>query len=34
MLVVVFPIVGYAQAWWIRKRRPAAYAKLIDTIAG
>jgi amino acid transporter len=34
MLVVVFPIIGYVQAWWIRNRRPAAYAKLIDTIAG
>jgi amino acid transporter len=33
MLVVVFPIIGYVQAWWIRNRRPAAYAKLIDTIA-
>ncbi|VXB40424.1 Amino acid transporter [Microbacterium sp. 8M] len=34
LLVAVFPIIGYAQARWIRIRRPAAYAKLIDTIAG
>ncbi|KHK99436.1 amino acid transporter [Microbacterium mangrovi] len=33
LLVVVFPVIGYVQAWWIRTRRPAAYAKLIDTIA-
>ncbi|MDQ1076119.1 MULTISPECIES: APC family permease [Microbacterium] len=33
-LVVVFPVLGYAQAAWIRRRRPAAYAKLTDTIAG
>ena len=33
LLVVVFPIIGYAQARWIRIRRPAAYAKLIETIA-
>ncbi|KQR23335.1 APC family permease [Microbacterium sp. Leaf151] len=33
-LVVVFPLLGYAQAAWIRRRRPAAYAKLTDTIAG
>lgn len=32
-LVVVFPALGYAQAAWIRRRRPAAYAKLTDTIA-
>ena len=33
-LVVVFPLLGYAQAAWIRTRRPAAYAKLTDAIAG
>lgn len=33
-LIVVFPVLGYAQAWWIKKRRPAAYAKLTDSIAG
>ncbi|MBT9607264.1 APC family permease [Microbacterium sp.] len=33
-LVVVVPAFGYAQATWIRRRRPAAYAKLIDAIAG
>ncbi|WP_345802366.1 APC family permease [Microbacterium sp. AZCO] len=33
-LVVIFPAIGYVQAAWIRKRRPAAYAKLTDTIAG
>ncbi|WP_438353149.1 APC family permease [Microbacterium sp. CJ88] len=33
-LVVVFPVIGYLQARWIRARRPAAYAKLTDTIAG
>jgi len=33
-LVVLFPVLGYAQAAWIRRRRPAAYAKLTDTIAG
>lgn len=33
-LVVLFPALGYAQAAWIRRRRPAAYAKLTDTIAG
>ncbi|MFE1663185.1 APC family permease [Microbacterium sp. P02] len=33
-LVVVFPLLGYAQAAWIKHRRPAAYAKLIDTIGG
>ncbi|WAC69426.1 APC family permease [Microbacterium sp. SL75] len=33
-LVVVVPVFGYAQAAWIRRRRPAAYAKLTDAIAG
>jgi len=33
-LVVVVPAFGYAQAAWIRRRRPAAYAKLTDAIAG
>lgn len=33
-LVVVFPLLGYLQAAWIRTRRPAAYAKLTDAIAG
>lgn len=33
-LIVIFPVLGYAQAWWIKKRRPAAYAKLTDSIAG
>ncbi|MDF2046474.1 APC family permease [Microbacterium sp. Kw_RZR3] len=33
-LVLVFPALGYVQAAWIRRRRPAAYAKLTDTIAG
>jgi hypothetical protein len=32
--VIVFPLIGYAQAAWIRARRPAAYAKLTDAIAG
>lgn len=32
-LVAVFPVIGYAQAAWIRSRRPAAYAKLTDAIA-
>lgn len=33
-LVAVVPAVGYVQAAWIRNRRPAAYAKLTDSIAG
>ncbi|MCO7204126.1 APC family permease [Microbacterium sp. CnD16-F] len=33
-LVVLFPVLGYLQAAWIRSRRPAAYAKLTDAIAG
>lgn len=33
-LVAVFPAIGYVQAAWIKNRRPAAYAKLTDTIAG
>jgi len=33
-LVVVVPAIGYIQAAWIKARRPAAYAKLTDTIAG
>lgn len=33
-LIVLFPLIGYAQAAWIRARRPAAYAKLTDAIAG
>ena len=33
-LVVVFPLLGYLQAAWIRSRHPAAYAKLTDAIAG
>jgi len=33
-LVVIFPVLGYLQAAWIKKRRPAAYAKLTDAIAG
>ncbi|MBZ4486606.1 APC family permease [Microbacterium sp. cx-55] len=32
-LVVVFPVFGYLQAVWIRRRRPAAYTKLTDSIA-
>lgn len=32
-LVIVFPIIGYIQAAWIKSRRPAAYAKLTDAIA-
>ncbi len=32
-LIVVFPVVGYVQAAWIKARRPAAYAKLTDAIA-
>ena len=30
-LIVIFPVIGYAQAAWIKKRRPAAYAKLTDS---
>ncbi|HWI31216.1 MAG TPA: APC family permease, partial [Microbacterium sp.] len=33
-LIVIVPAIGYVQAAWIRKRRPAAYAKLTDSIAG
>jgi amino acid transporter len=33
-LVVAFPLLGYLQAAWISRRRPAAYAKLTDSIAG
>jgi amino acid transporter len=33
-LVVVVPVIGYVQAAWIKNRRPAAYAKLTDSIAG
>lgn len=33
-LVAIFPAIGYVQAAWIRSRRPAAYAKLTDAIAG
>lgn len=33
-LVLVFPAAGYVQARWIRARRPLAYAKLTDAIAG
>lgn len=33
-LIALFLGIGYAQAAWIRRRRPAAYAKLTDTIAG
>lgn len=33
-LVAAFPVFGYVQAAWIRRRRPAAYAKLTDAIAG
>ncbi|MBQ9919047.1 MAG: APC family permease [Microbacterium sp.] len=33
-IVAVFPVFGYVQAAWIRRRRPAAYAKLTDAIAG
>jgi amino acid transporter len=33
-LVAVAPIFGYVQAAWVKSRRPAAYAKLTDTIAG
>ncbi|MEV7827884.1 APC family permease [Microbacterium enclense] len=33
-LVVVVPAFGSAQAAWIRRRRPTAYAKLTDAIAG
>lgn len=32
-LTLVFPLIGYAQAAWIKARRPLAYAKLTDTIA-
>jgi amino acid transporter len=33
-LIVLFPAIGYVQAAWIKARRPAAYAKLTDMIAG
>ena len=33
-LIVIFPVLGYVQARWIKTRRPAAYAKLTDSIAG
>lgn len=33
-LIAVFPIIGYVQAAWVRSWRPAAYAKLTDSIAG
>jgi len=33
-LVVVVPLIGYVQAAWIKSRRPAAYVKLTDSIAG
>ncbi|MFN3949411.1 APC family permease [Microbacterium sp.] len=33
-LAVVVPAFGYVQGAWIRRRRPAAYAKLTDAIAG
>ena len=33
-LIIVVPALGYAQAEWIKRRRPAAYAKLTDAIAG
>lgn len=33
-LIAVFPVLGYVQAAWIKARRPAAYAKLTDSIAG
>ncbi|MFY9712781.1 MAG: APC family permease [Microbacterium sp.] len=32
-LTLVFPLIGYAQAAWIKARRPLAYVKLTDTIA-
>lgn len=32
--LIVFPLLGSAQAVWIRRRRPVAYAKLTDAIAG
>lgn len=33
-LTVLVPVFGVAQAAWIRRRRPAAYVKLTDAIAG
>ena len=33
-LIVLFPLIGFVQAAWVRSRRPAAYAKLTDAIAG
>ncbi|WP_458041878.1 MULTISPECIES: APC family permease [Bacteria] len=33
-LIALFPALGYVQAWSIKKSRPAAYAKLTDSIAG
>ncbi len=33
-LIALFPALGFVQAWWIKKSRPAAYAKLTDSIAG
>lgn len=33
-LAVVVPAFGYVQGAWIRRRRPGAYAKLTDAIAG
>lgn len=32
-VAVVFPLIGYGQAAWIKARRPQAYVKLTDTIA-
>ncbi|WP_396667340.1 APC family permease [Microbacterium sp. R86528] len=33
-LIVIFPAIGYIQASWIKNKRPAAYVKLTDSIAG
>ena len=33
-LIALFPALGFVQAWWIKNRRPAAYTKLTDSIAG
>ncbi|MEH3090365.1 MAG: APC family permease [Microbacterium arborescens] len=33
-LIVLFPLIGLVQAAWVRSRRPAAYTKLTDAIAG
>jgi amino acid transporter len=32
VLMAAFPVLGLVEAWWLRSRRPAAYARILEVI--